>query len=713
MQVKLLLDYRIGRLPVRYLIIAGFLAYLITVAAYYLPLLQPRAGAEQFFPDDFWLSRFIAVQFAQFPATQSEATSAVTLMWGIAGVDRSKVSMLVDPTYVGDLMLDSTPLNFTTALQEHLVHVCAALAAADCVRDVPGYDHGGCPIEGFKAWLESQGLPFPATPVADALASLRDYLLLDEHSSRRRYWGLTGVNTSELELRYATTTVNSRIVRDGYQAQAELQGEQAKFDALMSGSEINGRVADGEALPAAVQACLKWVVVSTQSVYVSSALSGCVIGCALACAVLIAVSRNLILTALATFTIAAVLVSVLTTMVAIGWDLGTVESVCITILAGFAVDYVVHLSYAYMESESAHRAVRVYDTIQHMSRSVIAGFLTSFVAAMPLLFTNLLFLYRFGAFMMMTVGFAVVWSSLFCLACLATFGPQPVKIKGKEGGSYTRLYCTAPRYSTRWKFYYRALRKCYLTGCNPNKGVVPAPDRFSVWEAGEPDGDADDNETEGAKMEEARFGAPASLPAAPARARLSCFDAFPQAAPAEINKLSASRSWSWVEAQLWDGADKERQQAEEAKKARVARWSRELDTVHSAEWWTHASWRGNARTLPPGKLRRSIQIRASIEAKERRRRSTSTRETRSSARLPFGRKGLSTVTVGANVAETSVTAGENVADVVVVGEPKVPEPQQVGTAGEEGSPAAESSFQWLYTEGTEGSSPEKPRGSWI
>jgi len=453
---------------------------------------------------------------------------------------------------------------------------------------------------------------------------------------------------------------------------------------VMSGSEINGRVADGEALPAAVQACLKWVVVSTQSVYVSSALSGCVIGCALACAVLIAVSRNLILTALATFTIAAVLVSVLTTMVAIGWDLGTVESVCITILAGFAVDYVVHLSYAYMESESAHRAVRVYDTIQHMSRSVIAGFLTSFVAAVPLLFTNLIFLYRFGAFMMMTVGFAVVWSSLFCLACLATFGPQPVKIKGKDGGSYTRLYCTAPRYSTRWKFYYRALRKLYLKSL-PNTGAAPAQDRFSVWEAGEPDGDADDK-TEGARMEEARLGAPASLPAAPAKARLSCFDAFPQAAPAEINKLSASRSWSWVETQLWDGADKERQQAEAAKKARVARWSREKDAVHSAEWWTHTSWRGNARTLPPGKLRRSIQLRASIEAKERRRRSTSTR---SSAQLLFGRKGLSTVKVG---------------------EPKVLEPQQVGMAAEEGSPAEESSFQWLCPEA---SSPEKPRGSCI
>ena len=76
--------------------------------------------------------------------------------------------------YVGDLMLASTPLNFTVALQEHLLHVCAALVAADFVRNQPSADDGGCPIGGFKAWRESQGLPFPAAPVADALASLRD-----------------------------------------------------------------------------------------------------------------------------------------------------------------------------------------------------------------------------------------------------------------------------------------------------------------------------------------------------------------------------------------------------------------------------------------------------------------------------------------------------------------------------------------------------------
>ena len=32
----------------------------------------------------------------------------------------------------------------------------------------------------------------------------------------------------------------------------------------------------------------------------------------------------------------------------LGWSLGTIESICLTILAGFAVDYVVHYAHAYM-----------------------------------------------------------------------------------------------------------------------------------------------------------------------------------------------------------------------------------------------------------------------------------------------------------------------------------------------------------------------------
>ena len=38
-------------------------------------------------------------------------------------------------------------------------------------------------------------------------------------------------------------------------------------------------------------------------------------------------------------------------MVSIGWALGTIEGICITICIGFSVDFVVHVAIAYVEAD--------------------------------------------------------------------------------------------------------------------------------------------------------------------------------------------------------------------------------------------------------------------------------------------------------------------------------------------------------------------------
>ena len=58
--------------------------------------------------------------------------------------------------------------------------------------------------------------------------------------------------------------------------------------------------------------------------------------------------------------------------VMLGWELGTVESICFTIVAGFSVDYVVHLAHAYVHSTSPTRAERVRDALAEMGISVLS-----------------------------------------------------------------------------------------------------------------------------------------------------------------------------------------------------------------------------------------------------------------------------------------------------------------------------------------------------
>merc|ERR1711907_897621 len=107
-------------------------------------------------------------------------------------------------------------------------------------------------------------------------------------------------------------------------------------------------------------------------------------------------------------------------MVALGWELGTIESICLTILAGFSVDYVVHLVHAV----KGQRAEKVRSALDEIGVSVLAGMLTSASAAIALMFCQLQFFHKFGVFLILTVLLSWLWANMGFLAAMAAFGPD-------------------------------------------------------------------------------------------------------------------------------------------------------------------------------------------------------------------------------------------------------------------------------------------------
>jgi predicted RND superfamily exporter protein len=158
---------------------------------------------------------------------------------------------------------------------------------------------------------------------------------------------------------------------------------------------------------------------------VQMALTGAAIGLGIATVVLFLSTRNLIITIACIGTIAAALTCVIGTVVAMGWSLGSNESLCIMILTGFAVDYVVHLSHAYMESSAKARLERVHDALRDLGISVFWGMLTSVLAAAVLASCQIQFFHKFGVFFALTILFAYLWSVLFLMPLLAIIGPEP------------------------------------------------------------------------------------------------------------------------------------------------------------------------------------------------------------------------------------------------------------------------------------------------
>jgi predicted RND superfamily exporter protein len=49
-----------------------------------------------------------------------------------------------------------------------------------------------------------------------------------------------------------------------------------------------------------------------------------------------------------------IVVAVVGTMVMIGWTLGVIESICITIVVGLSVDYTIHLCHIFASSTGMH-----------------------------------------------------------------------------------------------------------------------------------------------------------------------------------------------------------------------------------------------------------------------------------------------------------------------------------------------------------------------
>ena len=180
----------------------------------------------------------------------------------------------------------------------------------------------------------------------------------------------------------------------------------------------------------------KWKFMHTQHIYVKYALWGIACAIALAFCVLCVATNNIIVATLAVGTICAVCCCVLGAMVFAGWELGNMESICLTILAGFCVDYIVHLAHSYMESpDRSDREARVRYSVGHMGVSVLAGALTSLGASLLLFFCTLRFFSTFGIFFFGTILLAWLWANFFFIPALGTFGPA-----GTQGDFYGNMF---------------------------------------------------------------------------------------------------------------------------------------------------------------------------------------------------------------------------------------------------------------------------------
>ena len=159
-------------------------------------------------------------------------------------------------------------------------------------------------------------------------------------------------------------------------------------------------------------------------ILIKNAIQAIVVGLFLALIVLVIATTNVIVGILATLTIAMITCSVLATITLLGWKLGVLESLNMTLVVGLSVDYVVHLAQGYIEFEGANRLHRVKHALGHVGISVVSGACSTLGASTFMFAGKIVFFMQFGIFIFVTIGFSTLYSLVFLSILLTLVGPE-------------------------------------------------------------------------------------------------------------------------------------------------------------------------------------------------------------------------------------------------------------------------------------------------
>jgi len=127
----------------------------------------------------------------------------------------------------------------------------------------------------------------------------------------------------------------------------------------------------------------------------------------------------------ATISIGFIMAAVIASLQSIGWELGSLEAVCLTIVVGVSCDFIIHMSHAYSHHPgSVSSTERTMSAIISMGPSIGCSFLTTFIASLIMLLCEFLFFSYFGVVLVLTMLLALGTTFIGFAVVLDIFGPS-------------------------------------------------------------------------------------------------------------------------------------------------------------------------------------------------------------------------------------------------------------------------------------------------
>lgn len=420
----------------------------IILSVFFTTKLQPTQSTEQNLDPDHPLQKGATILSEKFPTVQRDPSTEIHFIWGLEDVDRDGVRQLFDPEFVGKPSFVEG-FEFNEQCQEGMLEVCDTLRtnrgleslikrkdglrSVSCfVEELGAYNvlgtSGTC--EGTKSGTWRSGdWQMASSDLRSTMPSFVKHSTCYAETSMHAHYKNT-MGWDGAKVRYAGISFESNLL-DPWNTLPE-ESVREHYDELLMYKKIFDKklqeACQGESIMTDLDQ--KFIFMNNQKIYRTSAVSGSLLGVFLAFIVLLVSTRRFHIAFFATLSIASVLFSVLGSVTMMGWTLGTNEAILVSILAGFSVDYVVHLAHAYVEAEGSV-AERTTEAFGDMGISVFSGMLTSVVASIPLFTCTLTFFAKFGTFLCLTIVFSWFFANFGFMSLLSQFQIPMEKTKSK------------------------------------------------------------------------------------------------------------------------------------------------------------------------------------------------------------------------------------------------------------------------------------------
>mmetsp|Transcript_56613 Transcript_56613/g.137486 ORF Transcript_56613/g.137486 Transcript_56613/m.137486 type:complete len:701 (-) Transcript_56613:1769-3871(-) len=404
------------RWPLFVICIAAF-----SVCIYYATLLKPPLSSDvRLLNDDVMYEQaYVWRQYLLSENLQKIGGARAYMIWGVTPADTGDQN---NPASWTQLVLDENFDMSSAEAQLYMRGMCDEIFVQEFATTVN--DEWLCPLAVFDQWLKDQAASPSAEDIylkncasASSLPVPRDSFDACI-SSWAQSTGETSILSRSEKVQIIFIPFQSRVRYDDFFD--VISDEWQLIEDWMSTQ--NSDAPEGVSRGYFNNIDFWWW--DTNKAMLNTAYTAAAIALGCAAAVILFSSQSLILTIFSTLTIGYVLAAVTAMLVAIGWTLGFLESICFAILIGVSVDFVIHFSHAYAHKHGEiSRGDRTKYAIVKMGPSILATALTTILSATVMLFTVITFFQKFALILFFTIIQATLGSFIFFLTFVDCIGP--------------------------------------------------------------------------------------------------------------------------------------------------------------------------------------------------------------------------------------------------------------------------------------------------